>query len=157
MRTAALLLLAGVLMTGAQVLLAAENVVTTIFKCKIDGVTTFSDRPCGQDAQPQTLDPAAINTYAPRTQDRPPDRSPSGGAQERLKNRNPGGASAGAALKGTRDAQGEAKRKESCARYARSLKEIRSKLRSGYTAKEGERLRMRAEKLRDSQRQGRCS
>ena len=48
------------------------------------------------------------------------------------------------------------KRAENCARYARSLKEIRSKMRAGYSAKEGERLRLRQEKLRDSQRSSRC-
>ena len=60
MRTASLAsLLACVLLSHAQVSLAAERVVT-IFKCKLDGVTTFSDRPCGQDAQSQALDPAAM-------------------------------------------------------------------------------------------------
>jgi hypothetical protein len=176
MRTTVLLLvLAGVLASHGPISRAAENNVTTIFKCKIDGVTTFSDRPCGQDAQPQALDAAAINTYAPPAgvpRERPPDRSPSGagaGARERLPDRSPNGAGAGArerppdrspnGAKPTtaRDDRSEAKRKESCSRYAKGLKEIRSKLRSGYTAKEGERLRMRAEKLKDSQRQYRCS
>lgn len=144
MRIAGLFLLsAGVLANYAQVSLAAESVGRTIFKCKVDGVTTFSDLPCGQDAQSQALDPAAINTYVP------PARV--AGAQER-----PLPSTSNKPPKPPREERSEAKRKESCARYARSLKEIRSKLRSGYTAKEGERLRMRAEKLRISQRQERC-
>lgn len=147
MRIAVLFLLsAGVLANYAQVSLAAEHVGRTIFKCKVDGVTTFSDLPCGQDAQSQSLDPAAINTYAP------PARLAGAGAQER-----PPPSTSNKPPKPPREDRSEAKRKESCARYARSLKEIRSKLRSGYTVQEGERLRVRAEKLRSSQRQERCS
>ena len=132
------LLLAVALASSMHLTFAAEN-ATTIFKCEIAGVTTFSDRPCGQDAQSQALDPAAINTYAPppiAKIDSPPVAKKVG--------------------KASGEDRSEAKRKEACARYASGLKEIRSKMRSGYTAKEGERLRIRAEKLRDSQRLARC-
>jgi len=133
-------LLLAVTLASAMHLTPAAETATTIFKCEIAGVTTFSDRPCGQDAQSQTLDPAAINTYAP-----PPsatiDSAPS------VKR----------GSKALREDRSEAKRKEACARYASGLKAIRSKMRSGYTAKEGERLRIRAEKLRDGQRLARCS
>ena len=130
--------LACTLTSHAQVSLSADT-GTTIFQCKIDGVTAFSDRPCGDDAESRTLDPAAINTYAPPAVSfakQPEPKAPR--------------------AKATREDRSEAKRREACARYAKGLKDIRSKMRAGYTAKEGERLRVRAEKLRDSQREDRC-
>jgi hypothetical protein len=141
MRSAAtFFLLVASVICAAQAVSAADDTMTTIFKCKLDGVTTFSDRPCGEQPQSQVLDSAAINTYAP------PPASTSAMPQEAPSVRS----------KASRNDLNEAKRKESCARYARGLKEIRSKLRSGYTAKEGERLRARSEKLKDSQRRDRC-
>jgi hypothetical protein len=143
--TALLTVLASALASAApQTAAAADRVATSIYKCELGGVTTFSDRPCGLDAKVHTPDPATLNTY-----EAPPTAAPA--RQESASNRS--------ARKSApaREDRSEAKRADLCARNAQTLKEIRSKMRSGYTAKEGEKLRARADKLRQSQRAGRCS
>jgi hypothetical protein len=49
-----------------------------------------------------------------------------------------------------------AKQAEICARLARDLREVRAKYRSGYSAKEGERLNEREAKLKAQLRSARC-
>ena len=121
---------------------AAERVAPSIYKCELDGVMTFSDRPCGGAAELHIPGETAINTYAAPPVASSRERS----ARKPSTRRAP-----------VRTDRAEAKRAESCATYARNLKEIRSKMRAGYTAKEGERLRARQEKLRESQRSAKCS
>jgi hypothetical protein len=141
MRVAMFLLLAIGYCSGVP---AAERVAPSIYTCKVDGVVTFSDRPCGDAAQLHAIGESAINTYsAPAAT--PAAKSP--GKSKVVPKLDPRSARADRA---------EAKRVENCARYARSLKEIRSKMRAGYSAKEGERLRARQDKLRDSQRSASC-
>ena len=67
--TALLTVLASALASAApQTAAAADRVATSIYKCELGGVTTFSDRPCGLDAKVHTPDPATLNTYeAPPT------------------------------------------------------------------------------------------
>jgi hypothetical protein len=119
---------------------AAADAVS-IYKCEVGGVLTFSDRPCGPQAELHQLDDAVVNTYdappvVPRTS------KPKAAAKQSTSHR--------------ADSH-QAKRAETCARVGRSMKEVRSKMRSGYSAKEGERLRERLAKLKDQQRGSRCS
>jgi hypothetical protein len=113
---------------------------SAIYKCEQHGTMTFSDRPCGSDAQLHRLDSTVMNTYAA-----PPSTSSHKRSPAKVVRRTP-----------ARKDESEEKRQESCAKAARSLKEVGSKMRSGYSAKEGERLRERQAKLRDQQRQARC-
>lgn len=110
-----------------------------IYRCVADGVTTYSDRPCSGQAELHELDLDAMNTY----------QAPQVTAAARAP-----------VSRAKRTARAEpdrnATRREMCARTARSLKEIANTMRSGYRAKEGERLRARQSKLRDQQREARC-
>lgn len=130
---------------------AAEDVkARTLYRCQVAGVTTFSDRPCGTTlqeralAQAYVLQPGGINTSeppvavpvqrrkAPQKQEKPsPDADlPSPESQRR--------------------------HAEACRRIQVSLRDIRSKMRAGYSAKEGERLRNRQQALDQKRRAERC-
>jgi Domain of unknown function (DUF4124) len=127
-------------MTASPAACATEPAARAIYKCEIEGVTTFSDRPCGDGVEPHQVGPTATNTY----------EAPAVAASSRPKPKTH------ARKRAPREDRSEAKRAESCARHARSLKEIRSRMRAGYSAKEGERLRRRQDQLRESQRVQRC-
>jgi hypothetical protein len=118
----------------------AASAQATIYRCSVDGVPTFSDRQCGPESQPlktMTLNVAEAPAVAAA------DPQPKSARSQRRKDpipRNPG----------------QDKRAEACAKLALSLKELRSKLRAGYSAKEGERLRARQASLRERQKIARC-
>jgi hypothetical protein len=114
-----------------------------VFRCTMDGVTTFSDRPCGTDAEAYEPDDALMSTFeappAPVAPKSPPKRP----AREPRRN------DASIAI-------AQAKHAETCARIERSLRDIRSKMRAGYDAKQGERLNERHRKLSAQKREQRC-
>ena len=115
---------------------------TSMYRCEVQGVTTYSDRPCGADAT--VHEPSeSLNTFAA------PQVVPSPQPKQQR--------SARAARKGAlNDDLNGAKRAELCAKLQRSEKEVRSKMRSGYKAKEGERLRERLAKLRSQSDTAKC-
>ena len=117
----------------------AVQAAGSIYKCEVGGVTTYADRPCSSQAEVHEVDIAAMNTY--QTAAAGPTRATPARAKR-------------AARQPTDPSL--LKRQEMCARAARSLKEIANKMRSGYSAKEGERLRERQVKLRDQRRDSRC-
>lgn len=106
----------------------------TIYRCEIDGVPTFSDHQCAPGAQ--AVQPTPINTAQAVTVKAP---------------------SATPKAKPRAEPVKDTKHAETCAKLALSLKETRSKMRSGYSAKEGEKLRARQDNLRDRQKIARCS
>jgi hypothetical protein len=112
----------------------------SIYKCDVGGVLTFSDRPCSPKAELHELDDAAVNTY---------EALPIPASTSKPK------AAGKKTLSRRADPQSD-KRAETCARLGRSMKEARSKMRTGYSAKEGERLRERLAKLKDQQREAKC-
>jgi hypothetical protein len=135
---AALLLTGGGLLSKGQ---PATADAVSIYKCEVGGVLTFSDRPCSPQAELHELDGTAVNTYdAPPVA--PSKSKPRSAARKTISSR--------------ADAQPD-KRTEVCARVGRSMKEVRSKMRAGYSAKEGERLRERLAKLKAQGRESRCS
>jgi hypothetical protein len=138
-------LCAVLLLTGAGLLAERQQALAdavSIYKCEVGGVLTFSDRPCSSEAELHELDETAVNTYeAPPVT--PSTSKPSAAARKRTPPRHT-------------DSQQD-KRAETCTRVGRSMKEVRSKMRAGYSAKEGERLRERLAKLKDQQREYRCS
>lgn len=118
---------------------AAES--HAIYRCEQNGVLTFSDQPCGRTAELHESSGFATNTYeAPLAHTQPP---------------SPGVSRSGA--KPTQRAAKPKQREDSCARLEAALKKIRSTMRSGYSAAEGERLKERQAQLRARQRQARCS
>lgn len=113
-------------MVGAQ---------STIYRCEIDGVPTFSDHQCAPGSQAvqatpiNTAEAVALKTPRATPKLEPPRAEP---------------------VKNTKHA-------EICAKLALSLKETRSRMRAGYSAKEGEKLRARQDNLRNRQKIARCS
>jgi hypothetical protein len=127
------LLLAGFVPTGV----VADGRV--IYRCEIDGLVTFSDRPCSPAAT--IYQPDSMNTYEappslPASREQPAPRIPK---------------------KDVPPAADLAKHKQTCERLAQDLKYIRSKLRAGYKASEGEKLKARQERVKSQLRMARCN
>lgn len=118
----------------------AVSAQTTIYRCSVDGVLTFSDHQCGPESEPVKTRP--LNVIGPTAVTAP--AKPQSERSERRKEP--------AAKSPSQD-----KRAEACAKLALSLKELRSKMRAGYGVQEGERLRARQESLRERQKIARCS
>lgn len=114
-----------------------------VFRCTMDGVTTFSDRPCGTDAEAYESDGARISTFQAPPVTATSKSSPKRRAIESKR-------------KNASIAIAQAKHAERCARIERSLRDIRSKMRAGYGAKQGERLNERHRKLTAQRREQRC-
>lgn len=114
---------------------------TRVYQCEKDGVLTFSDRPCGARAQPYEPDFSRTSTYTP----------PKAGAS----------IATDRASKKRRSSRADemrrlAKHEARCAKLADSLGKVRAKMRSGYRAGEGEKLKAREARLKEQWRQARC-
>jgi hypothetical protein len=118
------------------------NAAAEIYRCEIAGVATYEDRPCSANAARYVPDAARINTYAP-----PPVRSDAPPGSHKPRRRGAPRASIAAEQR---------KHAEECRRIEDSLRDIQSKMRSGYNAKEGERLRARKAKLAERRRAHKC-
>jgi hypothetical protein len=119
-----------------------ETRAGTIYRCELDGAVTFSDRPCGSDAKKYEPDASRVSEFKPvpaRFASSVHTKSP-----PRQRRTEPGIAAA------------QAKHAEECRRIHDSLRAIRAKMRAGYTAKEGERLKERQQKLNVSRRMKHC-
>lgn len=121
---------------------AAERSAAAVYRCHINGVLTFTDRPCGPVAELHELDTSQINTFEASALPKTP--RPAAGKPKRKQNR-------------PAQAIDPAKRAQTCERLTQSLKEVRSKMRAGYKASEGERLKERQAKLKSQLRLARCS
>lgn len=114
-----------------------------IYRCEIEGVLTFSDRPCDPQAQLHELDGSALNVFDPPAASAAPPRARS---RPKAATRSSGNL-----------ANGEAqKRKQRCERLAQALKDVRARQRTGYRAGAGERLREREAKLKSELRLAQC-
>ena len=137
------LLLACLALSSIALCIALPTLADTraIYRCEVNGVPVFSDRPCAPAAVEVELDPTAMNSYEP-----PP-------------------ASAARPTKKSREVSRRAedpvatlqKRKETCERLGQRLRDIRSKMRAGYKASEGEKLKERQRRLSSQFRSARCS
>ncbi len=119
----------------------AQAAATTIYRCIEHDAVTYSDRPCGSTATEYEANEARISILEVA----PP------AIAKRMRT----------TAKQVRSQDGsiaiaQAKRSEQCSKLERSLREIRSKMRAGYDAKEGERLKERQRKLTAQQRDLKC-
>lgn len=121
----------------------SASAASPIFRCEVSGVTTFSDRPCAADSSEYVPDDQRVSTVKAEHVSAPTQTRP----VTRRKSSVPGKGSIAA---------DQLKHKEECARIDRSLGEIRSKMRAGYDAQEGERLRERQRKLTLDRRGKKC-
>ena len=121
----------------------ANGRAETIYRCERDGVTTFSDRPCGADARTYEPDLSRVSEYkaAPAIFTAHAQSKP---IREKRLTSEPS------------IAEAQAKHAAACRRIQESLGVVRDKMRAGYTAKQGERLKERERKLNESRREKRC-
>ena len=122
---------------------ARASAASPIYRCEVNGVKTFSDRPCAADSSEYVPDDQRVSTVKVEGVPSPALTRPAA----RSKAPAPGRGSIAA---------DQLKHKEDCARIDRSLGEIRSKMRAGYDAKEGQRLRDRQRKLTLDRRGMKC-
>jgi len=127
------------------ILAEGQSKAQTIYRCQIAGVGTFSDRPCGDsveqyDAGLSRLSILDSPAAPPRTAERKPERAP-----RPQRNR-------------TDNAEDtvQAKKAAACRHSQDSLHKISEQMRTGYSAKQGERLRTRKKDLEAKRRSLGC-
>ena len=131
-------------MWAAGVLAASlpVNATPAIYRCEIAGVATYEDRPCGAEPARYEPDETRISTYAP-----PPSSPTRAPTVHKARPRRTARASLAAEQR---------KHAEECRRIESALRHIQSKMRSGYSAREGERLRVRKAQLDARRRAHKC-
>lgn len=129
--------------TGALVLLSTVTAAGTIYRCDSAGGLVYSDKPCATDATVHASDGSRVTVYeAPPISERAsqPRSKPSAISK-------PARSSAAAT---------PAKHQAACEKLEQSLREVRTKLRTGYRVKEGERLKTRQRQLDERRRKEKC-
>jgi Domain of unknown function (DUF4124) len=111
-----------------------------VYRCTVAGVTTFSDQPCDPAATVYEPDPTRVSTYSP-----PPVRPLDAIAPRSKPSRDRLSA-------GTDQVRHAAE----CERIRAGLKEVLSRMRAGYSARQGEQLRERKAKLESRRRAAKC-
>ena len=127
---------------AASLLSYAAQGEASIYRCVVGGVVTFADRPCGAEATTYQPDIDRVSSYTA-----PPAPSEAPSMRSSTKKRTTARSSTAANQVG---------RAAECDRIQTALRDIRAKMRAGYNAKEGERLKARQAKLNDRRRAQRC-
>lgn len=127
-----------VLSLSAPSLAVADS---SIYRCVMNGVATYSDRHCGADSTAYTPDTDRVSTYAAPPLPKAPARTTS----------KPRPRAARSSI-----ADEQRKHAEECRRIEEGLREVRSRQRAGYSAKEGERLKARLAKLSARRKSQKC-
>lgn len=121
----------------------ASDAQPAIYRCAGDDGVVFTDRPCDGGADPHEIDDSRVTVYTPapgaeRASTAAPSKPP----------------------KATRAKPGRAadpdRHRTKCARLDQGLRDVRTKMRSGYGAKEGERLKARQRQLNQQRRTEKC-
>lgn len=120
---------------------AGSGFPSAVYRCVVEQVVTFSDRPCDAEAKHYIPESEWVSTVEVSKPPTTPRRVP--GRQ-------------GARAQTSSIAAAQAKHKEECTRMEEALREVRSKLRAGYDVKQGERLKARDRKLNADLRSKRC-
>lgn len=115
----------------------------TIYRCGSDGGVIYSDRPCAMGAAVHESDGSRVTVYeAPPMSGASPSRS-SKPAARKTKSARPVGV-------------GMEQRRVHCAKLDQALRDVRTKMRTGYGVKEGERLKARQRQLSERRRGENC-
>ena len=105
---------------------AGLQLTVSVYHCVINGQRVFSDQPCAKDAEQREIaESNRMNAQDTRIMDK---------HEPAPKRRNDSG-------------DGLDKKKAACNKLREQQLEIRSHMRTGYTAKQGEQLRVRLDKL----------
>jgi hypothetical protein len=133
---------AGVVLSVLTSVAAGDS--PTFYRCDNHGTTVYSDRPCAADARPHQLDGSRVTVY-----EAPPkaERAASSRTDKRT----------GRQSRANRDSAATyEKHQVKCDRLGRSLRDVRSKMRTGYGVDEGERLKERHRQLTAQRRAEKC-
>ena len=133
---------AAVLLFGSLLLAHALEAQPTIYRCTGEAGTVYSDRPCAAHAETHEIDDSRVTVYTPEAAD---ERSPAAPGKPNKPKRS----------KAIR-LPDPAKHQISCAKLEQSLRDVRTKMRTGYSAKEGERLKARQRQLEQRRRLEKC-
>lgn len=116
---------------------------TAVYRCVGDSGVVYTDRPCATGADPHEIDDSRVTVYTP-----PP-------AVERASAPSPAARPKTSRAKAGRAAD-PARHRLQCAKLDQALRDVRTKMRSGYGAKEGERLKARQRQLTERRRTQKC-
>jgi hypothetical protein len=141
-RAAQAWLAASTLLAIAQASADSPAAARPIYRCELRGQSVFSDRPCGSDASTYEADTARVSI----TESAPVKAAPMQDSKPERRRGSAGG-----------NAQARARHAATCERIESGLREIRARMRSGYSAKQGERLKERQQALQVERRAARCS
>jgi hypothetical protein len=130
------------LCTGGLALLSTVAGAQTIYRCESAAGLVFSDRPCAADAEIHTSDQGHVTVY-----DAPPISKRASESRSRASS---------AARSARKSASAQAKHRVACGKLDQSLREVRTRLRTGYGVKEGERLKARQRQLAERRRMEKC-
>lgn len=132
-----------VLVCGSLLLTEASGAQTAIYRCTDENGPVYSDQPCVLNADPHEIDDSRVTVYTPVPTDKP---APATTATK------PAKAKRAKAVRLPDPAKHEA----TCAKLEQTLRDVRTKMRTGYGAKEGERLKARRRQLDDRRRMEKC-
>jgi len=135
------------LYTCALVLLNTAVAAATIYRCESESGLVYSDRPCAAGAEIHTSDGSRVTVY-----EAPPISERASEPRSKLSKTT----KSTAAKSARKSAAADAKRQVTCAKLEQSLREVRTKLRTGYGVKEGERLKSRQHQLAERRRMEKC-
>jgi hypothetical protein len=128
---------------GPLLLTHVAGAQATIYRCASSAGAVYSDRPCGASADPHEIDDSRVTVYTPAaTEQRATTKASAKPAKTRP-------------AKAAR-LPDPARHLAACAKLQQSLRDVRTKMRSGYNAKEGERLKTRQRQLDQRRRLEKC-
>jgi hypothetical protein len=132
-----------VLGIGLLIFVHATGAQPAIYRCDGAGGVVYTDRPCESGANPHEVDDSRVSVYTPSPV------TPRASASTPTKQPKSKRAKTGRAVD-------PAEQQAKCAKLKEGLRDVRSKMRSGYGAKEGERLKERQRQLNERRRAQKC-
>lgn len=137
----------------ALVLAHTSAAQSIIYRCVGEGGgLVYSDRPCSGDAERHEIDDSRVTVYvAPSALQSASHAAPAEASRSKPSRSKPSRSKTG---RGT--SSPEEQRQIKCAKLDQSLRDVRTKMRTGYGVKEGERLKERQRQLAGQRRMQKC-
>src|SRR5690606_29449929 len=132
-----------VLATGPLILAPSFAAQPAIYRCAGGDGVVYTDRPCGAGADPHEIDDSRVTVYTP---------APAAGRSLAA----PPAKQSKARRAGAGRTADPARHRAKCARLDQGLRDVRTKMRSGYGAQQGERLKARQRQLKQQRRAQKC-
>lgn len=140
MKVAALTIVVGIgLLTPGR----EPDAQPAIYRCAVEGGVVYTDRPCEGGAEPHEIDDSRVTIYAPEPAAEPaPIATPT--KQSKVRRAKSG-------LAADPD-----QHRIDCLKIEQRLRDVRTRMRTGYGAREGERLKVRQRQLNEQRRAQKC-